>query len=164
MGTALPGTGAAALAGGVALALVLAAAPSPTCGLAWFPTRRLPAGASVGLALIVLSEPGALAARALAAIGAGGFLLAPALLRPGSMGMGDVKLAAVLGLYLGAAVVAALLVAFLAGTATGVVMLVRHGPGARRMAIPFVPYMALGAAVACGLSRNPAPGAPTGRL
>jgi leader peptidase (prepilin peptidase)/N-methyltransferase len=75
-------------------------------------------------------------------------LLAPALLRPGSMGIGDVKLAAVLGLYLGAAVVAALLVAFLAGTVTGVVMLVRHGPRARRMAIPFVPYMALGALVA----------------
>jgi leader peptidase (prepilin peptidase)/N-methyltransferase len=64
------------------------------------------------------------------------------------MGIGDVKLAAVLGLYLGAAVAAALLVAFLAGTVTGVVMLALHGPRARRMAIPFVPYMALGALVA----------------
>jgi leader peptidase (prepilin peptidase)/N-methyltransferase len=148
MGTALPGSGSAALAAGVALALVLATCTVADLRARVVPNAALVAGASVALVLIVVAEPGALAARGLAAIGAGAFLLAPALLRPGSMGLGDVKLAAVLGLYLGAAIVAALLVAFLAGTVTGVAMLVRHGPRARRMAIPFVPYMALGALVA----------------
>jgi leader peptidase (prepilin peptidase)/N-methyltransferase len=148
MGTALPGSGAAAFAGGASLALVLAICIVADLRARVVPNAALAAGASVALVLIVLAEPGALGGRALAAVAAGGFLLVPALLRPGSMGMGDVKLAAALGLYLGAAVAAALLVAFLAGTVTGLVMLVRHGPQARRMAIPFVPYLALGAVVA----------------
>jgi leader peptidase (prepilin peptidase) / N-methyltransferase len=148
MGTALPGSGAAALIGAAALALVLATCTVADLRARMVPNDALAAGAAAALVLIVLAEPGALGGRAIAAAGAGGFLLAPALLRPGSIGIGDVKLAAVLGLYLGAAVVAALLVAFLAGTVTGVVMLVRHGPRARKMAIPFVPFMALGALVA----------------
>jgi leader peptidase (prepilin peptidase)/N-methyltransferase len=148
MGTALPGSGFAVLAGGVSLAIVLAICTVADLRARVVPNAALAAGACVALVLIVLAEPGALGGRALAAVAAGGFLLAPTVLRPGSMGMGDVKLAAVLGLYLGAAVAAALLVAFLAGTVTGLVMLVRHGPQARRMAIPFVPYMALGALVA----------------
>jgi leader peptidase (prepilin peptidase)/N-methyltransferase len=59
--------------------------------------------------------------------------------------MGDVKLAALLGLYLGPSVATALLLAFGAGTLTGSVMLIRHGPSARHMAIPFAPYLGLGA-------------------
>jgi leader peptidase (prepilin peptidase)/N-methyltransferase len=148
MGTALPGSGAAALIGAAALALVLATCTVADLRARMVPNAALAAGAAAALVLIVIAEPGALWGRAIAAAGAGGFLLAPALLRTGSIGIGDVKLAAVLGLYLGAAVAAALLVAFLAGTVTGVVMLVRYGPRARRMAIPFVPYMALGALVA----------------
>jgi leader peptidase (prepilin peptidase)/N-methyltransferase len=148
MGTALPGSGAVALIGAGGLALLLATCTVADLRARVVPNAALAVGASVAVLLIVLAEPGALGGRAIAAGAAGGFLLAPALFRPGSMGIGDVKLAAVLGLYLGAAVAAALLVAFLAGTVTGVVMLAHHGPRARRMAIPFVPYMALGAVVA----------------
>jgi leader peptidase (prepilin peptidase)/N-methyltransferase len=111
------------------------------------PNRAVALGALAALAIVLASDPAALGGRVIAAAAAGGFLLAPALLKPGSMGMGDVKLGAVLGLYLGAAVVLTLLVAFLAGSLTGALLAIRHGRAARKMAIPFVPCLALGAAV-----------------
>jgi leader peptidase (prepilin peptidase)/N-methyltransferase len=85
----------------------------------------------------------------LLAAGAGAFvaLLLSALAHPAGMGMGDVKLAGVMGLYLGVAVVPALLVAFVAGTVVGVALIARHGPAARKRGIPFAPYLALGGLV-----------------
>ena len=71
-------------------------------------------------------------------------LLLAALAHPGGMGMGDVKLAGVMGLYLGASVAPALLAAFLLGSLVGVALLVRHGAGARKQGVPFAPFMALG--------------------
>jgi leader peptidase (prepilin peptidase)/N-methyltransferase len=87
----------------------------------------------------------------LAAAGAGGFLLAAALARPGGMGMGDVKLGAVMGIFLGPAVVAALLIAFLLGGVVAAAILVRDGGSARKRAIPFAPFLAVGGAVAVWL-------------
>ncbi len=112
------------------------------------PNAALAAGALAAVALSLATDPAVLGARALWAAAAGCFLLAPAVLKPGSMGMGDVKLAAVLGLYLGPAVTTALLAAFIAGSIAGLLLAVRHGRAARRMAIPFAPYLALGALVA----------------
>lgn len=100
---------------------------------------------AVGLPLLLASDPGDLPGRLAAALGAGCFLLVPALIRPGAMGLGDVKLAAVLGLYLGAAVVAALLIALTAGAIAGLALIIRHGRAARRRTIPFAPFIALGA-------------------
>ena len=71
-------------------------------------------------------------------------LLLAALAHPGGMGMGDVKLAGVMGLYLGAAIAPALLAAFLLGSLVGVAMLARHGASARKQGVPFAPFMALG--------------------
>jgi leader peptidase (prepilin peptidase)/N-methyltransferase len=96
----------------------------------------------------VLSDPGGVPERLVAGIGASGFLLAAALVRPDGMGLGDVKLAGVLGIYLGEAVIAAMVVAFATGSVTGLVVLVRHGWGARCRTIPFAPFLALGAVVA----------------
>lgn len=78
--------------------------------------------------------------------GAGAFLamLGVALAYPRGMGMGDVKLAGVMGLYLGLAVVPALLAGFLAGSVVGVTIMARHGAAARKQAIPFGPFLALG--------------------
>jgi leader peptidase (prepilin peptidase) / N-methyltransferase len=84
----------------------------------------------------------------LAAAGAGLFLLLPALLQPGAVGMGDVKLAALLGLALGGDVVGALLIGFLAVAPVAVALLLFGGPAARRATIPFGPFLALGAGVA----------------
>jgi leader peptidase (prepilin peptidase)/N-methyltransferase len=80
----------------------------------------------------------------IAGAGAFAFLLAAALAYPSGMGMGDVKLAGVMGLYLGTAVVPALLAAFLAGSLVGVALIVRHGAGARKRGVPFAPFLALG--------------------
>jgi leader peptidase (prepilin peptidase)/N-methyltransferase len=58
--------------------------------------------------------------------------------------MGDVKLAAVMGLYLGRAVAPALVIAFGIGALVGLVMIARMGTAARKQAIPFGPFLALG--------------------
>jgi leader peptidase (prepilin peptidase)/N-methyltransferase len=109
------------------------------------PDRALVMSLLVAIPICALSDPGELPARLLAGLGAGGFLLAAALIRPDGMGLGDVKLAAVLGVYLGAAVIEAMVVAFVAGSVAGLVLLARHGWGARRRTIPFAPFLALGA-------------------
>ena len=62
--------------------------------------------------------------------------------------MGDVKLAGVMGLYLGLSVVPALFIAFLAGTAVGVARIAREGGEARKSGVPFAPFLALGGLVA----------------
>ena len=64
------------------------------------------------------------------------------------MGMGDVKPAAVMGLYLGSAVAPALLIAVLAGTLVGGGVMLSHGTGARKVAVPFGPFLALGGVIA----------------
>jgi leader peptidase (prepilin peptidase)/N-methyltransferase len=81
--------------------------------------------------------------------GAFAFLLIAALIYPAGMGMGDVKLAGVLGLYLGSSVVPAMLIAFLSGTAVGIAIMARHGVAeGRKMGVPFGPFLALGGIVA----------------
>ena len=78
--------------------------------------------------------------------GAGGFLfLFIALLAyPRGMGMGDVKLAGAMGLYLGLAIVPAMLIAFLSGSIVGLAIIAREGAQARKKAIPFGVFLALG--------------------
>jgi leader peptidase (prepilin peptidase)/N-methyltransferase len=79
--------------------------------------------------------------------GAFAFLLIAALAYPAGMGMGDVKLAGVMGLYLGSAILPALLGAFLTGSVYGVAMIARHGAAARKTGVPFAPFLALGGVV-----------------
>jgi len=87
--------------------------------------------------------------RLIAGAAAGGFLLLAALCYPRGMGMGDVKLAAVLGLLLGRDVAAAMLVALIAGVIVGLVVLARTPSADRRsVGIPFGPFLALGGLVA----------------
>ena len=74
-------------------------------------------------------------------------LLMAALVYPAGMGMGDVKLVGVMGLYLGSAVAPAMLIGFLAGSLTGLAMIARHGKAARKMGVPFAPFLALGGLV-----------------
>ena len=93
-------------------------------------------------------RPGDLPELAIAGTGAFTFLLVAALIRPGGMGMGDVKLAGVMGLYLGLSVIPALLVAFLSGSVVGIAMMARGGIGERKSAVPFAPFLALGGIVA----------------
>jgi len=82
------------------------------------------------------------------AAGAGLFLLLVALAYPGGMGMGDVKLALLLGAAVGRTVPVALFAGMIAAMLPSVVLLVRHGSAARKMRIPFGPFLALGGVVA----------------
>jgi leader peptidase (prepilin peptidase)/N-methyltransferase len=84
----------------------------------------------------------------LAALGASLFLFAALLAYPKGMGMGDVKLCLLLGVMLGKAVVVALMVGMVVALLPAVVLVARHGSAARKMAIPFGPFLALGAVVA----------------
>jgi leader peptidase (prepilin peptidase)/N-methyltransferase len=83
----------------------------------------------------------------LAMLGAALFLFIPMLISSAAMGMGDVKLAALLGAALGKSVVAALFVGLLAGGAYGLLVFAREGLAARRKAIAFGPFLALGGLV-----------------
>ena len=74
-------------------------------------------------------------------------MLLGALAYPAGMGMGDVKLAGVMGLYLGAAVAPSLLLAFIAGSVLGLVMIAREGAAARKKGVPFGPFLAAGGLV-----------------
>jgi leader peptidase (prepilin peptidase) / N-methyltransferase len=98
-----------------------------------------------GIAITAVVRPDSLVECLIAGAGAFIALLLTALAYPAGMGMGDVKLAGVMGLYLGVAVLPGLLFAFFAGSVVGVAMLVRHGSGARKKGVPFAPFMAAGA-------------------
>jgi leader peptidase (prepilin peptidase) / N-methyltransferase len=85
---------------------------------------------------------------ALAALGASAFLFAAVVAYPAGMGMGDVKLALVMGAALGKTVPVALMLGMFAALLPAVVLLSRHGSAARKMGIPFGPFLALGSVVA----------------
>ena len=74
-------------------------------------------------------------------------LLLAALAYPAGMGMGDVKLVGVMGIYLGSAVAPAMLVAFIAGSVVGILIILREGADARKKGIPFGPFLAFGGLV-----------------
>jgi leader peptidase (prepilin peptidase)/N-methyltransferase len=80
----------------------------------------------------------------LSGLGAALFLFVAALVYPAGMGMGDVKLALLIGFLVGTNVLWALFIAFVASLVPIAVLFVRHGAEARKMGIPFAPFMALG--------------------
>jgi leader peptidase (prepilin peptidase)/N-methyltransferase len=90
----------------------------------------------------------------LASIGAAGFLFLAVLAYPKGLGMGDVKLALVLGAMLGATVSIALFLGFVAALVPAAVLFARHGSAARTMAVPLVPFLALGAVAALFFGRR----------
>ena len=85
---------------------------------------------------------------AIAAVGAALFLLLAALAYPGGMGMGDVKLALLLGAALGRTVPVAMMAGMLSALVPSVAVLAKHGRAGRKMGIAFGPFLALGGVVA----------------
>jgi leader peptidase (prepilin peptidase)/N-methyltransferase len=110
------------------------------------PNRIVLPSAAIVFAVHTLIDPSP--AWALGALGGAGFLFAAALAYPKGLGMGDVKLALLLGAMLGASVTVALFLGFVAALVPAVVLLARHGAAARKMAVPLVPFLSLGALVA----------------
>jgi leader peptidase (prepilin peptidase) / N-methyltransferase len=105
----------------------------------------LPAAAIVCV-LMTAAEPSP--EWAIAGLGAAAFLLLVALSYPGGMGMGDVKLALLMGVALGRTVAVALPLGMVLALVPAAVLFARHGSGARKMAIPFAPFLALGSVIA----------------
>lgn len=111
------------------------------------PNKVLLVSAVIAVAIVAIADPASLPERAVAAAGAGGLFFVVALAYPRGMGLGDVKLAAVMGLFLGRNVAPAIFVALLVASVVGLAMIARHGASARKQAIPFGPFLALGGVV-----------------
>lgn len=111
------------------------------------PNRIVYPLAAYGAIATVLVAPDDIVEHLVAGAGAFAFLLGAVLAYPSGMGMGDVKLAGAMGLFLGLSVIPALLVAFLSGSLVGLVILAREGVSARKKAIPFGVFLALGGIV-----------------
>jgi leader peptidase (prepilin peptidase)/N-methyltransferase len=112
------------------------------------PNKILVPMAVYGVAASAVVRTGMLPELLIAGAAAFTFLLVAALIHPAGMGMGDVKLAGVMGLYLGASIAPALLVAFLSGSVVGIGVMLKHGAGGRKKGVPFAPFLAFGAIVA----------------
>ena len=102
------------------------------------------AGVALALALRLSDAP----ELGLAAVAAGGFLLIAALLSPSGLGMGDVKLAFVLGLFLGKSVIVAIVAGLVASAVPALILMLLHGRGARKMHLALGPFLALGGMLA----------------
>jgi leader peptidase (prepilin peptidase) / N-methyltransferase len=103
--------------------------------------------AAYGVIATLLVDRDDLVENLIAGAGAFAFLLAAVIAYPRGMGMGDVKLAGAMGLFLGLSVIPALLVAFLSGSLVGIVILAREGAAGRKKAVPFGVFLALGGIV-----------------
>ena len=140
---------AASIALSVALILLLVPAAAIDIEHRIIPNRLTALGAVLALGIGLLLDPSGEPERLIAGAAAGGFLLIAALAYPGGMGMGDVKLAGVMGLFLGRAVAPAIAIALVAGTVAGIAVIARKGAReGRKTAVPFGPFLALGALVA----------------
>jgi leader peptidase (prepilin peptidase) / N-methyltransferase len=146
-------------ASGIALGIVLVTALIPIT-LIDFEHRIIPnkitgPAAIVAILIGAILDQDYIVEQLIAGAAAGGFFLLAAIAYPKGMGMGDVKLAGVLGLYLGRGVGLALLVGLIAGVIVGAAIMTRVGARAgRKTAVPFGPFLALGGIVAIFSSEN----------
>jgi leader peptidase (prepilin peptidase) / N-methyltransferase len=140
-------------AAGIALSVILILLLVPAAAIDLehriIPNRITGLGAVLALAVGLALDPAGEPERLIAAVAAGGFLLVAALAYAGGMGMGDVKLAGMMGLFLGRAVAPALMIALVSGVVAGLVVMSRKGvKRGRKTAVPFGPFLAFGAVVA----------------
>jgi leader peptidase (prepilin peptidase)/N-methyltransferase len=118
------------------------------------PNRLTGPGALAAIAILAATRPHSLPEHLIAGAAAAAFLLGALLAYPAGMGMGDVKLAGMMGLYLGRSVAPAMLAALFAGTLAGVVIIAIKGVAAgRKTKVPFGVFLAFGSLV--GLLAGP---------
>jgi leader peptidase (prepilin peptidase)/N-methyltransferase len=132
----------------LALTITLVAAAETDLEHHIIPNQLMAASAVAAVALWAIADYSRLPENLLAGAGAGAFLLVAAVAYPAGMGMGDVKLAGVMGLYLGASVAPALFAGFASGAVVGVAIAVARGANARKQGVPFGPFLALGGVIA----------------
>jgi leader peptidase (prepilin peptidase)/N-methyltransferase len=138
----------------LALTITLVAAAETDLEHHIIPNRLMATSAIAAVVLWAVVDPGRLPENLIAGAAAGGFLLLAAVVYPAGMGMGDVKLGGVMGLYLGASVAPALFVGFAAGAVVGIAIVIARGGSARKQGVPFGPFLAFGGIV--GLLYGPA--------
>ena len=103
------------------------------------------AAVAIGAAL----DPSGVPEQLIAGAAAAAFFFAAVMAHPRGMGMGDVKLAGVMGLFLGRAVGPAVFIGLIAGVVVGAVVMARKGVAeGRKTKVPFGPFLALGSIVA----------------
>ncbi|MCW2994369.1 MAG: prepilin peptidase [Conexibacter sp.] len=113
------------------------------------PDKLTAPAAVLAIALGAVLEPSYLPEQLAAGAGALIFFLLPSLIHKKGMGMGDVKLVAVLGLYLGRAVAPAIFIALIVGVVAGAAIIAMKGMSeGRRTQVPFGPFLAIGALIA----------------
>lgn len=146
--------GANEIALGLALVVVLVPVTISDLDDRIIPNRITGPAALAALVIGLATHPAGVPSQLLAGAAGGGFLLLFALAYRRGLGMGDVKLGGVLGLYLSASVAVALVVAVFSSAILGVVVIARVGVSkGRKTAFPFGPFLALGAVV--GLLAGP---------
>lgn len=112
------------------------------------PNRLMAVSAVAAVVLWAIADPSRLPENLIAGAAAGGVMFLVAIAYPAGMGMGDVKLAGVMGLYLGASVAPALFIGFAAGALVGIGIVLVRGAAARKQGVPFGPFLAFGGIVA----------------
>jgi leader peptidase (prepilin peptidase) / N-methyltransferase len=135
------------LALGLVLCAVLVAITLTDLDLRKIPNAIVAAGAVAALGILIGTDADSIPENLLAAAIGGLVMGGIALAYPRGMGMGDAKLVAMMGLYLGRALAPAVLVGLLTGALVGGALIARHGAAARKRAIPFGPFLALGGVV-----------------
>jgi leader peptidase (prepilin peptidase)/N-methyltransferase len=110
-------------------------------------TILLPATVAIGL-IVAATSPGDFLPHFLAGLALGGFFFAFAAIFPGSIGMGDAKLGFLLGIALGSKTLGAILIAFGGLLVAALYVLATRGISARKDALPFGPFLALGGILA----------------
>jgi leader peptidase (prepilin peptidase) / N-methyltransferase len=113
------------------------------------PNRITGPAAIVAILIGVFFDQDFVVEQLIAGAAAGGFFLLAAIAYPRGMGMGDVKLAGVMGLYLGRAVGLAVLIGLVAGVVVGALIIAQKGAKeGRKATVPFGPFLALGGIIA----------------
>jgi leader peptidase (prepilin peptidase)/N-methyltransferase len=140
-------------ASGIALGIILVTILIPIAIIDFehriIPNRITGPAAVVAIVIGLVLDMDFVVEQLIAGAAAGGFFLLAAMAYPRGMGMGDVKLAGVMGLYLGRAVGFGVLVGLVAGVVVGAVIIARVGSKqGRKTAVPFGPFLAFGAVIA----------------
>jgi leader peptidase (prepilin peptidase) / N-methyltransferase len=136
------------LAPGLLLCAVLVGVTAIDLRYRIIPNRVVLPAAAVGYAVSVAFAPDRWLELLIAALAAGLLLFVAAMASPAGLGMGDVKLALMLGAFLGRGVAVAIMGGLLAAALPSLAILLMHGRGGRRMTLALGPYLALGGVVA----------------
>jgi leader peptidase (prepilin peptidase) / N-methyltransferase len=136
------------LAPGLVLCAVLVGVTAVDLRYRIIPNRVVLPAAVAGYAISVALAPGRWLELLVGALAAGLIMLVASIASRGGLGMGDVKLALMLGAFLGRGVAVALIGGLLAAALPSIVLLLVHGRGGRKMTLALGPYLALGGVVA----------------